>query len=153
MRKTVVMILTLLTFCAITAQAGQKNAKPQTDYCASDMNQLNAVIRSSFSDSLSPNYALRFLGFWRYSTYAPLEISMKKKFIIEGGVYLICPQTDGTFYIYKESKPSENATLSMINRKTIVLNDGTDGNLWWASDKQLQKLEGSQLAECKECGN
>ena len=148
MRNSAILILSVFAFCAITVQAA-----PQTDYCASDMNQLNAVVRSSFSGSLNANYALRLIGFWKYSTYAPLEISMKKKFIVEGKRYLICPQTNGSFYIYNESNEAENATIILKGRKTIVLNDGTAGTLWWASDKPLVKLEGSQLAECKECGN
>lgn len=104
----------------------------QTRNCGRNMKQVKDIMRSNFGRTFDdPDYAEKFVGTWSFNGKPYFTITSNQNFNFSGANYAICPQTDGTFYLYKVDDPTnENGQFRLVNGKLTIF--GGQGMLSWA---------------------
>ena len=96
-------------------------AAPQTTDCGTDIKSLARVVASKYLHTFpETDYAYQFIGNW-----GPITISATQPFHFIGADWSICPQEDGTVYIYQPKNPSQAMVLKIQNKDLVTLVSGT----------------------------
>lgn len=104
--------------------------QPQTDDCGSNMTQLRDIIRSKFFGVFDANYDRQLVGTWSHFIIS-FPIESDGDILIRGELYMICPQANHTFYLYKKSDPQSSTGFAELKDGKIVIYDA-HGLLGWA---------------------
>jgi hypothetical protein len=115
-------------------------AQPDMRDCVDDVPSLLRVVKKKeYSGVITASMVKQFVGVWKkrspviFHGNVEFTISKSTKLVLEGTELKICPQTDGTFYLYNVGNPSEYATLTFRNSQTLQMSEG-HGRLSWLED-------------------
>ncbi len=123
MKRALVLAITL-------AIAYPAFAQPDTSDCADSIPRLTRIIRNKYSQVFKPEVVGWFVGVWKKKNdiflYGPVQIPIDgtQKFMYESDALRLCPQADGTFYLYNANKPSEYATIHLKSDHSFSVSDG-----------------------------
>lgn len=109
--KTLLIMLGVILFSGLNAQA----ADLQVQSCGDNLKQVQQIINDDYS-SFGKNYASRFVGKWGWG----LEIDMNSPFNYAGYKFKVCPQADGSFYIYQKDDSSTAGYLKLRGNKIVI---------------------------------
>jgi hypothetical protein len=106
----------LLLVCSLLF-AGMSAHAAQTADCAANLVQLKDVIRSKFN-RFNADYANRFVGTW--SGPFSFAVSTAESFNIKGMPFQVCPQNDGSFFIFLSGDTSNSGFIRISGRTARV---------------------------------
>jgi hypothetical protein len=117
----------ILTIVLIAATPGF--AQPSTADCAESISALEKVI-TKYKTVIKPSVTKWLVGVWKKKHnilfYGKVEITIDEstKFNFADAQMKICPQTDGTFYVYNRNNPSEYATVAIDSKSKMNVSAG-----------------------------
>ena len=104
-------------------------AQPITADCADSISALEKVI-IKYEAVIKPAVTKWLVGVWKKKHnilfYGKVEITIDEstKFNFADAQMKICPQSDGTFYVYNRNNPSEYATVSIDSKSKMDVSEG-----------------------------